>query len=66
MKPIHALAAFSFFGILGGVIFADRVEPFVFGMPLLFFWIVAWAVLTSATMAVVYLLDPANKVDETE
>lgn len=34
-------------GILGGVIFANRVEPFVLGMPFLLFWIVLWVVLTS-------------------
>jgi len=53
-------------GILGGVIFANRVEPFVLGMPFILFWIVLWVVLTSVIMAIVYQLDPANKEDETE
>ena len=53
-------------GILGGVIFANRVEPVVLGMPFILFWIVLWVVLTSVIMAIVYQLDPANKEDETE
>ena len=49
--------ALPFLGILGGVIFANRVEPFVLGMPFLLFWIVLWVVLTSGIMAIVYQLD---------
>lgn len=66
MKIIHVLAALPFLGLLGGIILANRVEPFVLGMPFILFWIVTWVVLTSVIMAVVYVLDPANKEDETE
>ena len=66
MKLIHVLGALPFLGILRGIIFANRVEPFVLGMPFLLFWIVLWVVLTSVIMAIVYQLDPANKEDETE
>ena len=66
MKLIHVLAALPFLGILGGIFFANRVEPFVLGMPFILFWIVLWVVLTSVIMAIVYNLDPANKEDETE
>ena len=66
MKLIHVLAALPFLGILGGIFFANRVEPFVLGMPFILFWIVLWVVLTSGIMAVVYRLDPANKEDEAE
>ena len=59
------LAALPFLGILGGIFFANRVEPYVLGMPFILFWIVLWVVLTSAIMGVVYRLDPANKEDET-
>jgi len=62
----YFLGAVPFLGILGGVIFANRVEPFVLGMPFLLFWIVLWVVLTSVIMAIVYQLDPANKEDEAE
>jgi hypothetical protein len=61
---IYVLASLPFLGILGGIFFANRVEPFVLGMPFILFWIVLWVVLTSGIMAVVYRLDPANKEDE--
>ncbi len=64
MKLIHALGALPFVGILGGIAFANRVEPFVLGLAFLLFWVVLWVVLTSAIMALVYLLDPANKEDD--
>ncbi len=66
MKLIHVLGALPFLGILGGIIFANRVEPFVLGLPFILFWAVTWVVLTSVTMAVVYVLDPANEEDEAE
>jgi hypothetical protein len=66
VKLIHVLAALPFLGILGGIFFANRVEPFVLGMPFILFWIVLWVVLTSVIMVIVYHLDPANKEDETE
>ena len=61
MKLIHLLAALPFIGILGGISFANRVEPYVLGMPFILFWIVLWVVLTSVIMTIVYLLDPTNK-----
>ena len=64
MKLIYVLAALPFLGILGGIFFANRVEPFVLGMPFILFWIVLWVVLTSGIMAIIYRLDPANKEDE--
>jgi hypothetical protein len=42
VRLIHVLAALPFLGILGGIAFANRVEPFVFGMPFILFWIVLW------------------------
>ena len=66
MKLVHALGALASLGLLGGIIFANRVEPFVLGMPFILFWAVASVVLTSLIMAVVYVLDPANEEDEIE
>lgn len=63
MKLIHLLAALPFLGILVGITFANRVEPFVFGLPFILFWIVMWVVLTSIIMAVIYRLDPTNRED---
>jgi hypothetical protein len=57
---LRLLAALPFIGILLGVPFLNRVEPLVFGMPLVLAWIVAWVVLTAVIMAVIYRLDPAN------
>ncbi len=63
MRPLHLLAALPFVGLLGGIPFANRVTPFVLGMPFILFWIVAWVLLTSVIMAVVYRLDPTNRED---
>jgi hypothetical protein len=63
MRPIFLLAALPFVGILGGITFANRVEPFVLGMPFILFWIVLWVVLTSVIMAIVYRFDPSNRED---
>ncbi|MGH8273961.1 MAG: DUF3311 domain-containing protein [Gammaproteobacteria bacterium] len=53
-----ALGLLPFIGILGGVFFANRIEPLVLGLPFLVFWIVAWTVATAFIMALVYYLDP--------
>ena len=66
MRLSYLLGMLPFLGILGGVIFANRVEPFVLGMPFILFWIVLCVVLTSVIMAIIYQLDPANKEDEAE
>jgi hypothetical protein len=58
---IRFLAALPFLGILVGAIFLNRVEPLVLGLPLLLAWLLMWIVLTSLIMAIVYLLDPANR-----
>jgi hypothetical protein len=66
MKLIYLLAALPFLGLLGGMVFANRVEPLVLGLPFVLFWILRWVVLTSVVMGVVYVLDPANREDEAE
>ncbi|NJI52345.1 DUF3311 domain-containing protein [Bacillus subtilis] len=53
MKLIHVLAALPFIGIL-------------LGMPFILAYIVMWALLTSALMAIVYVLDKENKKEEAE
>ena len=57
MKVTHALSALPFLGILVGIFFANRVEPFVLGLPFALFWVTLWVVLTAIIMAVVYRLD---------
>ena len=57
MRLTHVLSALPFLGILGGIFFANRVEPFVLGLPFALFWVTLWVVLTALIMAVVYRLD---------
>ena len=57
MRRHHLLAIVPAVGLLGGIPFANRVEPYVFGLPFLLFWIVPWVVATSATMALIWTID---------
>jgi len=61
MPALRALAVLPFLGMLIGVFFFNRVTPLVAGLPLLLAWLLLWILLTSAIMAVIYLLDPANR-----
>lgn len=56
-----ALATLPWVGLLGLTPFANRVEPFVLGLPFLLFWIVLWVVITSVCLAIVYRTDPVNR-----
>ena len=56
-RPHHALAALPAAAIAIGVPFANRVHPYVLGLPFLLFWMLACVLLTSAVMAVVGALD---------
>ncbi|WP_025597587.1 DUF3311 domain-containing protein [Burkholderia sp. WSM2230] len=58
---LRVLAALPFVGILLGIPFVNRVEPLVLGMPFVLGWIVAWVVLSSIIMAIVYRLDSSNR-----
>ena len=58
------LAALPFVLILGGAFFFNDVTPFVLGLPLLLAWLVFCVVLTSAIMAAVYFVDPANRAPD--
>ncbi|MCP3773596.1 DUF3311 domain-containing protein [Paenibacillus sp. MZ04-78.2] len=64
MKPIHALGLIPFIGMLGGLPFANKATPLVLGMPFLLFWIVLWVILTSAVMAIVNFIDPADRKED--
>jgi hypothetical protein len=63
MKPIHWLAVIPFIGMLAGPAVHNEVDPFILGMPFPLGWISVWVVLTAIIMAVVYLIDPANRED---
>lgn len=60
MRLHRWLAVVPAIGMLGGVPVANRVEPYVLGLPFLLFWIVLWVLLTSVIMGVVYALDRAT------
>ena len=60
------LSLVPFVGLLAGIGFANRVEPRVFGMPFLLAWVVAWLFITVAIMALVYRLDPVNRMQDDE
>lgn len=66
MRAIYLLGALPFLGFFVGIFFANRVEPYVLGMPFIMFWIVLWVVLTSGVMGTIYALDPANREGESE
>ncbi|MFP5021667.1 DUF3311 domain-containing protein [Pseudonocardia phyllosphaerae] len=60
------LAVLPWLGFLGGVPFANRVEPYVLGLPFLLFWVVTWVVLTAVCMSLVYVTDPVNRTRDPE
>jgi hypothetical protein len=59
----RALALLPFLAMLIGPFFLNRVTPFILGMPFLLAWLVAWILLTAAIMAVIFKLDPTNRID---
>ena len=61
MKWYRWLAVVPAIGMLGGVPFANRVTPYVLGLPFLLFWVTAWVVLTSVIMWIIYVLDRARE-----
>lgn len=65
MATIRSLALLPFLGILVGVPLLNRVAPLVLGLPFLLAWLLLWIVLTSAIMAIIYLIDPANRSPDT-
>jgi hypothetical protein len=48
--------------MLGGLPFANRVFPLVFGLPFLIAWIVGWVIATAAIMAFVLWRDHVNGI----
>ena len=56
-RAYHATAVIPAIGLLAGIPFANRIEPYVLGLPFLLFWIVAWVVTTSVIMGIIWALD---------
>jgi hypothetical protein len=63
---LRLLSLVPFAGLIVGIGFANRVEPRVLSMPFLLAWVVAWLFITVGIMALVYRLDPANRVQDGE
>jgi hypothetical protein len=57
LRPYHALAFLPMLGLIAGAWLANRVEPYVLGLPFLLFWIVMWVVLASVIMWTIWALD---------
>lgn len=66
MKYIKLLLLLPFIGVVGFLPYANKIEPYVLGMPFLLFWIVFWMVLSSIILTIVYKFDPDNQGSETE
>lgn len=66
MRFIKLLIAVPFIGFLGLLPWANRIEPYVLGLPFLLFWLVLWMVISPLLLMVVYKLDPDNREGETE
>ncbi len=60
MRWYRWLAVVPVLGMLGGVPFANRVQPYLLGLPFLLAWIVIWVILTSAIMALIFVMDGAH------
>jgi hypothetical protein len=63
MRTIYLFALLPFAALLIGPFFLNRVEPTILGLPFLLAWCVAWVVLTSAIMAIIFRFDPTNRDD---
>ncbi len=58
------LALLPAVGMLGGVPFLNRAEPYIVGLPPLLAWIVAWVLMTSVIMGAVWTLDSRRDREE--
>ena len=63
MRRYHWLAVIPALGMLGGIPFANRVQPYILGLPFLLAWIVMWVIVTSLIMALILALDTARDAE---
>ena len=64
MRSIRWLAVIPFLALIVGPFFVNRATPLILDLPFLLAWIVAWILLTSLIMVVIYAADPANREGE--
>lgn len=55
-----------YLAIVAAFPFYNRAEPFILGLPFIYFWIFAWIPLTSLSMYIGFRLDPLNKEEQNE
>jgi hypothetical protein len=56
------LAALPFLGILVGIVWFNQTT-LIFGLPMVLGWLIFWTILSSAVLALIYAIDPANRAD---
>jgi hypothetical protein len=58
MRLRHALvpASIPVLALIAALPFVNRLEPVVFGLPFLLFWILGWVLATPALLALAYLI----------
>ncbi len=61
MRLVYLLALIPVAGFLGGAVFANRVHPYVLGMPFVIFWPALCTALTCAVVGVIYRFDHSNR-----
>lgn len=61
MKNIKLLLWIPFIGMCLCIPIANKIEPYILGLPFLLFWITLWMVLSSLILVIVYKLDPENQ-----
>lgn len=60
MRPHHALALLPAAALLAAPFVANRVEPWILGLPFLLFFTVASVLLTALVMGVIHHLDSTS------
>ncbi|TDL92166.1 DUF3311 domain-containing protein [Vibrio vulnificus] len=66
MDAIKLLLFIPFIGFLGFLPYANKIEPYILGMPFLLFWVAFWMVMASIILIIVYTFDPDNKGSDSE
>ncbi|MGG0412110.1 DUF3311 domain-containing protein [Peribacillus simplex] len=66
MGAIKLLLFVPFIGFLVFLPYANKIEPYILGMPFLLFWVAFWMVMASIILMIVYKFDPDNKGSDSE
>jgi hypothetical protein len=60
-RPYRWLALIPPAGMLGGVPFVNRAAPHVLGLPPMMAWTIAWILVTSIVLGVIFALDNRDR-----